>query len=409
MTSRLKGIWAILLLGLLFCSCEGEKAINWNSTFDSGDKIPYGTYILYQELEELFPNSRIEKVNTNFTLFLQENYYQKNQSILYLDHNIIMDSLRKKELELYIRRGNLVFLSFIGAQITKDSITTSSKDSYNIFNFKEISQPKTSKRVFLKDDLFVHKTYSLNTQITGNYFLHYPEDAEILGTVEVGEEQMPNFIKFPVGNGWYYLHAEPYVFTNIGLLNAPVSEYAEDVMSYLPNQNIYWNNWHKRQREANTPTEGGAFDFFNFAWSHNSLRYGLMILLILGILYILFNIKRRQAIVEYQPPYSNDVLDYSQSLTDIYKKNNNFKYLSGQKITYFLNEVRQHYYFSEITFNEAFARQLHYKSQVAEKECFVLTNYINQINQKGYVSHEQFMKLSQLLDDFYLKSNIYGT
>ncbi len=395
-------------LTILLLSCN-KKKVDWSPTFESQKTLPYGTFILYEELENIFPDENIIKIKKNVGEYLKEHYDNYNQNFIYIYPEIRFDSVQKSYLQEYAGNQNLIFLSFLNTDYFADSIETQRLNNNLFMDLRYISMDKEKVKLHLKDPLYLHKEYALTSQILSNYFVKIPDSAEILGTVEIEGREEPNFIKVPYKYGWYYLHAEPYIFTNIGLRRKNVSLYAQDVLGYLPSQTIVWNNWRIQKRQTiQQPSDGGPFEFMNFLWSQPPLRYGLLISLFAALLYIVFNSRRRQAVVGYQPPYKNDVLDYSQSLVQTYKRSKNFEYLANQKITYFLNLIKQKYFFTNVEYNDAFARQLHYKSQVPEKNCMVLVNYINEINQINFCSESQFKQLSSLLDDFYQKSQIYG-
>src|SRR5258706_9750869 len=58
--------WGVLLFLLLLVSCNpgGSKKLNRRVTLWRKDKIPYGTYIAYENLYYLFPNAEIT-INEN--------------------------------------------------------------------------------------------------------------------------------------------------------------------------------------------------------------------------------------------------------------------------------------------------------------------------------------------------------
>ncbi|PIV18454.1 MAG: DUF4350 domain-containing protein, partial [Flavobacteriales bacterium CG03_land_8_20_14_0_80_35_15] len=51
----------VLGLGLLtIYELQKPKPINWFETYVSSHKMPFGTYVLFKELADLFPKSKIE-------------------------------------------------------------------------------------------------------------------------------------------------------------------------------------------------------------------------------------------------------------------------------------------------------------------------------------------------------------
>ncbi len=397
------------LLGFVVLFSCTNTYVDWTPSFDSKYKHPLGTYILYNELETLFPGESVVRINSNLTDFFEETYYT-NSNFIYINEYMDLDSIQQKKLSEWVTDRSIAFLSYSNSRIFKDSIQTRNDTFQNhYYNFKEIAKSDTIYQLYLNDDhYFPHQKYSLKGKILQNYFVTYPQNATVLGTIKLDGKEYPNFIKIPYGGGWYYLHAEPLCFTNIGLLNDEISKYTEDVLSFLPSKTIIWNNYRIQSRKYQQRSEGGMSSMLSFAWKQKPLQTGLLLFFIAGILYILFNSSRRQKIIPYVAPYKNDLLDYSSSLNKVYKKSKNFKYLIRQKMAYFRNMMRAHYYFTQIDFDDEFAQQLHAKSQVPLSECIYLVNYLHEMNTQGYCTYNQFLKLSDLLDDFYIKSKLYG-
>ena len=80
-------------------------------------------------------------------------------------------------------------------------------------------------------------------------------NSTILGQVSIEKDRNtnthPNYIKTTFGenNGAFYLHSNPYAFTNYHLLNGN-EDYTATVLSYLPKQQIIWDNYNKSGRKV---------------------------------------------------------------------------------------------------------------------------------------------------------------
>src|ERR1700744_462617 len=49
-----------LLVIYLVAQYNRPNAVDWSETYNSSDKIPFGTYVLYSRLTDVFPKARIE-------------------------------------------------------------------------------------------------------------------------------------------------------------------------------------------------------------------------------------------------------------------------------------------------------------------------------------------------------------
>ena len=59
-------ILLVVLLGfIVFVEYTADKPINWAKTYNENDKIPYGTFVFHDQLNQLFPNTEIERINTS--------------------------------------------------------------------------------------------------------------------------------------------------------------------------------------------------------------------------------------------------------------------------------------------------------------------------------------------------------
>lgn len=71
----------ILALFVVLVQLYFPKPINWNATFEKRDKNPYGDYILYDFLNDLFPDKKIEVKDR--TLYEELDYYNYTEDYTY--------------------------------------------------------------------------------------------------------------------------------------------------------------------------------------------------------------------------------------------------------------------------------------------------------------------------------------
>ena len=56
----------IVFLVLVVVKMFTPEPTDWSPSFSKNDKIPFGSYILYNQLSDLFPNKKIESTNLPF-------------------------------------------------------------------------------------------------------------------------------------------------------------------------------------------------------------------------------------------------------------------------------------------------------------------------------------------------------
>jgi len=66
------------LLIILLSEVFRPRPINWRPSYTSVEKIPFGAFILYEELSGLMDNTPVEKVSKDPFEFLLDSSYVKN-------------------------------------------------------------------------------------------------------------------------------------------------------------------------------------------------------------------------------------------------------------------------------------------------------------------------------------------
>ena len=158
----------------------------------------------------------------------------------------------------------------------------------------------------------------------------------ILGYAKTDKKRV-NFIKIPFGNGTILLHTEPKAFTNYNILKDDRYRYVESILSYLPDDDVYFDSYSKRQ----TPY-GDAEEESNLSWflEQLSFRWAWYTALIFLLLFMIFNAKRRQRIIKIIKPLQNTSLAFVKTISNLYIETQDYKNLIDKKITYFLEKVR---------------------------------------------------------------------
>ncbi|HKJ06639.1 MAG TPA: hypothetical protein VJ970_04150, partial [Flavobacteriaceae bacterium] len=65
-------IFIALVIALVYAESVKKKPINWFPTYTAKHKLPYGTYVLFEQLPKLFPNTKIQQINKPPYLFLKD-------------------------------------------------------------------------------------------------------------------------------------------------------------------------------------------------------------------------------------------------------------------------------------------------------------------------------------------------
>ena len=304
---QLKKYAPLLLLFILI----GCNKTDWKENFKEKKKSPFGNYIIYNEAKDvLFKENEVTLLKENiydYLLFESDLDSTKTQNYISIKHGGYKYTNEGiTELLNYVSNGNNVFLAF---NHFKDSLKSSLKFTTNNLDKKvnSVGGLKKLKGTFeLKNNLFSKTSFTFDRNIRRNYFLEYNENStSVLGTIEVGGEKVPNFIKIHHGKGAFYLHTQPIAFTNYFLLKDE-AEYAANVLSYLPNTDVIWDPQIKSSKYTDKKEDNTSV--FKFFLEHKTLKWFLFVSLI-GLLSIYlavqlqfhsFLVKNKLSFITYQ-------------------------------------------------------------------------------------------------------------
>jgi hypothetical protein len=392
-------LWMILQL----TSC---KKTNWNENFREKEKSPFGTYILYNEVENLFENE--EKV------YLKENFYD----YLYKNYDTTTDDfgtyicIKKNAYKLtkdgvinllsFVHDGNNAFLAlnyFSDNLREKLEITTNNLD----IRVNTIAELKALKGEFyLENETSSNITYPFDRNIRSHYFVTFNRNNTIvLGTTKIDGEKLPNFLKIYHGKGAIYVHSNPVVFTNYFLLK-DTEKYTENVFSYLPNETIFWDPQIKKSKYSNQDDEDST-SIFKFFLEHKTLTWFLIVSFIGVLLFMLFNARRKQRAIPVINPLENTTIAFTQTIASLYLKEQDHKNLVDKKTVYFLEKVRTKYLLNTTNLNKDFIRLLAAKSGNEIRNTTYLINTIITLSKKSECSEEELLVLHKMIDNFFNK------
>ena len=363
------------------------KEIDWRMSFSKKDKIPYGNYILFDLLPEIFSQKTINTTDLPAYNTLKDNQLS-NGNYLIINNKFAADDLDTKELLEFAGNGGYVF---IAAQQFKGLFA----DTLNI---------KTEMHFILGDSLGVNFTnlslhqkedYYFKSEAPPFYFSSFDTaHTTILG---IDEKKRVNFIKTNFGEGAFYLNCVPFAFTNYNILKDNDDGYISKALSYLPAQNVFWDEYYKAGRiSAQTP--------LRYILNRAQLRWAYYLGIISLIMFILFEGKRKQRIIPVITPLKNTTLEFVETIGRLYYQNKDHKNLAMKKITYFLEYIRSHLYMETQQYSNEFYKKLNAKTGICHAELEKLFGLINQIKSKEKIKESEINLLNRGIEKFYQMS-----
>ena len=383
--------WGATLLLIIYLVAQYNKPspINWKSTLYYNDKIPYGTYIMYRQLPQIFPGAKLSNTNLNlYDLFHDKDSAYNNSNYVIIANSIGMSKLDYQELTKYIAAGNNAFMSaFNWNGVLADTLNIQTGSEYT----------KNSIGVnFTNAQLKQAKDYHFDEEISNEYFSHFDTaHAIVLGKNERGNS---NLLCFKFGKGNLYLCANPEIFTNINLLNSEGADYAAKALSYMPvKPTVYWDEY----QNGDIMEEESPMRVF---LSHTSLQWAYYISLISLLVFVFYEMKRRQRIIPIIEPLKNSTVDFVNVVGQVYYEQRNNQNIAEKKILYFLEYLRTQFYLKTSPLDLEFMERLSQKTGIEYSFAKELVNHISYIAAQEKVTDNELIQLNQLIEQFYTQS-----
>ncbi|UOB18043.1 DUF4350 domain-containing protein [Abyssalbus ytuae] len=385
------GVFFLVLLIIIFTEIVRPKPLNWSPSYTSTDKIPFGCYVLSNELKDLFKNQKIKIVDQNTYLFLTEKNAGLNTNYIFINNYISFDKQELNQLLNYVNKGNNVF-------IAADNFGTVLTDSLKISTLTEQNVKEDTVVTKMYNPVFGNKEFAYSRGIYKSYFTSFDTiNSTTLGKykkIEDDDSAKVNFIKVKIGNGNLFLNTVPQAFTNYYLLNKN-AQYVANCFSYLNEGTVYWDDYKKTGRELQVIDSP-----MRFVLKQESLKWAYYLLIISLILFMIFRAKREQRIIPVVKPLENSSVEFTKTIGDLYFQYKDYSNIISKKITYFMDYIRNHYYLNTEKLDDAFIKKLSVKASKNLDDTTQLINYIKKIKTKPVHTEQELVELNKRIEAF---------
>ena len=371
-------ILVLLLVTIVVIDSNRPKPIDWTPTYSLKDKIPFGLYVLDNEIGSLLKNQKIEKFNSTPYEFFQGNYdYNEDQekgTYLIISKIPNLDSQSISKICQYVGNGNNAFIS---SEIIPNELLDS-------LNLKMDNEYKFSDSIYnwLTNKRLGNKKYKIIEGVNNNYFSKIDsQNTTVLGC-QNGDSTRINFVKVNYKSGSFYLHTQPVAFTNFHLLKGNHYEYAQKILSYIPIGKVFWCiNEQNGEVISQSP--------MRYILSQPALKWAWYVFLLGMILFILFNAKRKQRIVPIKIPLANTTVDFTKTIGNLYYQEGDHNTIIDKKIIYFLEKIRNEYLMETLKLDDDFIQKLHHKSGKKREDIQHVVALINAYRKNSFHSVEE--------------------
>ncbi len=380
-------IGTILLVAYLLVQYFTPKPTDWTATYAAKDKIPFGTYILRQQLNQLFPATKVEPVQTAIYNTLQNKPKGRSNYVL-VAGTLKVDSLDYREMVKYMQEGNNIFIA--ANQIQGILLDTLNLELKIHFSFR-------SKRKFpinfVNPSLKRELDYYFDKGTSGQHFVRIDTArAIVLGQVQ---NERANFVQYKFGRGALFIMANPQLLTNYNLLKEEGRDYAAKALSYLPKaQYLLWDEYFTKRDENKGAVLRVFFEYEQLKWAYYIALFSL-------IVFVLFEIKRRQRIIPVIERPKNTSVEFVQVVGRVYYQQRNNRDIAEKKVVYLLAYIRNKYRIKTNHLDQAFEEALIHSSVADAEVIKELLQEINYLNAGQVVKDAQLIRLNKLIEQFY--------
>lgn len=382
-----------VVLFMMIAEVTKPKALNWRDSFSAADKIPLGCLVLFNELDT-FSEGDVLVSEKSIYEYLKKEKGSSPKSLVFINNQISFDGEESKALMDFVEEGNTVFISsiyFYGNVL--DSLNVSVQRQFADIYRKEADNKFTSPSLKANNRTF-------KDVVENSFFVSIDTlNTTILGTITTQNENSinetkPNLIKVDVGenNGQFILHTNPFAFTNYHLLDDK-EDYAATVLSYLPKQQIIWDNNYKAGRKVITSP-------LRYILENTALKWAFYISMFSLVLFVMFRGKRTQRIIPVINKLDNATVDFTRTIGELYYQHGDFTNIIEKKIQYFLEFVRTNYYLETNQLNTSFIAKLAAKSSNTLEDSKALVDYLVFLKSKTQHTEQELIELNKKIEHF---------
>jgi hypothetical protein len=391
------GFLIAVLVGIIVTEIVRPRPINWRPSYTSISKIPFGCFVLFNELPSLFPNSEIQSVEESIYDVLIKNDSSITSNYILINDNIYLDEQETNQILEYVAKGNQVFIATtelrgkladtLNIEILQEY--TIKEDTVNV----DFTHTDLNKNIY-KFERGVNTAYftsldTLNTEILGH--IHF-KDNTFLNNEKNVKQVKPNFIKTSFGKGSFIINTLPIAFTNYYLLSDK-SSYSANSFSYLHNNLLYWDDYKKSGRKVISSPMRFVLNQPALKWSYYLVLCGLL-------LFVIFKAKREQRIIPVIKPLENSSVEFARTVGSLYHQSKDYTNLNSKKINYFLTYIRNRYYINTTVLNERLVTQLAAKAGKNIEETKSLIDFMLSLKNKPIHTEQDTLNLAQKINTF---------
>ena len=427
---------ALLLAGYITLEYNRPKPLDWSHTFSNKDKIPYGTFALYDQLPRLLGTDSVEAVrlpvysqltgrapddvaaqdtaaatdstapsgtgNGPAAILPALPLRPEAANYLFINESFELSRPDAQALLRFVAQGND---AFVAAQ-NFDEAPKLLRDSLGIGTDEvKLLTHQSPKGLPVVDS--VDLRFSNPALAAAHLRLPGPAAAQCLvvdsgrvgRTLATDAQGRAVLVRLDYGRGHFYLCTVPLVFTNYYLLRPRSTAFAAAALAYLPARRTWWDEYQKQG-----PV--GEQSLLRVVFAHEALRYAYYLTLAGGLLLALMAARRRQRIIPTIKALPNTTLLFTRTVAGLYRQGSSHALIAEKKVALFLDYLRTRFQETSPDFGDAdFRERLSQKAGVPRPRVDELLRLVNFARTAPRMTDQQLLQLSRALSDFRREAN----
>ncbi|MCG8306217.1 MAG: hypothetical protein MI975_02420 [Cytophagales bacterium] len=379
--SFLSGILVLYFVLLYFM----PQRFNWFVTLHQRDKNPFGAYVL----KSLMRDSWIPEVtSSNKTLFELSELNEPNLMIICENFEVSPSGI---EALMNLAYGGKRIL--ISAHQMDTSFSQALKFSLNKLSFSFYLQNMwggdTTGVSLSEARPDAGKVYWYPRQLLSQHFMDFDTAKfRVLARNTDGEAVA---LKIDHGEGAFILSSTPLVFSNFSMLRSENHEFAAGILSRLLPGALHWTEYYQLGRmESRTP--------LRYILTQPPLKWALYVLMISILMFMLFEMKRKQRVIPVLSPLKNETLDFVKTIARLYYQRKDHKNLAAKKILHFTEYLKHQLHVDLNDDISEVVTTVAAKTATDEKEVQLFFDQMNRIGNASFISSGDLKSLTDRID-----------
>lgn len=384
----------IAAAALVYMEASKPEPVNWFPSYNHDDKIPLGSYVLFELMDAALGDDLEEVELPPFEKLSEEDF---QGTYFFINDYLSFEEAELNRLLDWVDRGNTLFVS--AHSYGRLLLDTLGLDINNAFLMDRVG---TEPMVSLVNERFnEEKPYHIQRDFNVSFF----ETIDTLNQTVLGIAQpfrdtlhidspKVNFVEAPVGDGTIYLHLQPEIFSNYFLLTDTHALHTMNVLSYINNgRQIYWDRYYKSGKRINVSP-------LYILLNNKYLRWAYYFVLIGAALFVLFEGKRKQRSIPIVKPPSNKTYEYTRTISGMYLDKKDYGAIAHKIIVLFLEFVRTRLRVPTEIINSRFYETVAARSGNTIEDTKKLFTFIEAVQKQQPLSKETLIKLNREIDEF---------